>query len=325
MRVLITGALGFAGRHLAAHCAMQDCSAIVGIGRRGPSEADLPSQLTGYESVDLADAAATEDAIRSAAPDSIFHLAAASSVASSWREPASVIANNVCSTLNLLDAVRRFLPQTRVLVACSGEEYGEPEHLPVTEDHRLRPKNPYAVSKASSDLAAGFYAEAYGLQIVRTRAFNHAGPGQSDTYVISSFARQIAEAEAAGAGGEGQDGAIEVVTGNPDVRRDFTDVRDVVRAYWLALHHASPDVYNVCSGRSSVIRDILAGLSRHTSLDVRRRTDEKLLRENEVMEIRGSHERLTAATGWRPEIPLERTLADALDWWRERARAGVAG
>jgi GDP-4-dehydro-6-deoxy-D-mannose reductase len=323
MRVLITGALGFAGRHLAAHCVMQDCSAIVGIGRTTPADADLPSQLTSYESVDLADAAATEDAIRSAAPDSIFHLAAASSVASSWREPASVIANNVCSTLNLLDAVRRFLPQARVLVACSGEEYGEPERLPVAEDHPLRPKNPYAVSKASSDLAAGFYAEAYGLHVVRTRAFNHAGPGQSDTYVISSFARQIAEAESA-ANGESQDAAIEVVTGNPDVRRDFTDVRDVVRAYWLALHGASPDAYNVCSGRSSVVRDILAGLSRHTSLDVRRRTDERLLRDNEVMEIRGSHERLTAATGWRPEIPLEQTLADALGWWRERTRTGVA-
>jgi len=217
----------------------------------------------------------------------------------------------------VLEAVRHEASGARVLVACSGEEYGEPESLPVTERHPLRPRSPYALSKASVDLVAGFYADAYRTHAVRTRAFNHVGPGQSDTYVVSSFARQIAEAESAG------NANVEIVTGNLDVRRDFTDVRDVVRAYWLALERAEPSAYNVCSGQSSVIADILAALAHESALEVTPRTDAALLREHEVMEIRGSHEKLTSATGWHPEIPLERTLRDTLDWWRERVGAGV--
>jgi GDP-4-dehydro-6-deoxy-D-mannose reductase len=157
--------------------------------------------------------------------------------------------------------------------------------------------------------------------VVRMRAFNHAGPGQSDAYVISKFARQIAEAGAASRADE----PVEIVTGNLHVRRDFTDVRDVVRAYWLALEQAAPGVYNVCSGRSTEISEILAGLARHAGVELEQITDPALLREHEVEEIRGSHARLTAATGWEPEIPLERTLADTVEWWRERAVAAVTG
>src|SRR6266516_2369312 len=157
MRALITGAAGFAGRHLARHCAEQG-STLIGVGRQPREEADPPAELTEYLELDLADAAETERVIRASNPDRVFHLAAASSVAGSWQDPARVIANNVCSTLNLLEAVRSHDREVRVLVACSGEEYGEPERLPLTEDHPLRPKNPYAVSKASTDLAAGFYA-----------------------------------------------------------------------------------------------------------------------------------------------------------------------
>jgi GDP-4-dehydro-6-deoxy-D-mannose reductase len=200
----------------------------------------------------------------------------------------------------------------------AGEEYGEPQWLPVTENHPLSPKNPYAVSKASIDLTAGFYADAYGMHVVRTRAFNHAGPGQSDTYVVSNLARQIAEAEL----GE-SDGSVEVVTGNPSVRRDFTDVRDVVRAYWLALECAEPAVYNVCSGRSVAITDILAGLASYTRLEVRTRADPTRFRRREVTEMQGSHDRLTDVTGWQPEIPLEQTLSDMLDWWRAGTRTEV--
>jgi GDP-4-dehydro-6-deoxy-D-mannose reductase len=206
------------------------------------------------------------------------------------------------------------------LIACSGEEYGEPERLPVAEDHPLRPKNPYAVSKASLDLAAGSYADAYRLRIVRTRAFNHAGPGQSDNYVISNLAGQIAQGEASSEG----DGRVEVVTGNADVRRDFTDVRDVVRAYWLALQLAESGAYNVCSGRSVAITEILAALTGHARREVRHRTDPERFRKNDVMDIRGSHDKLTRATGWEPEIPLDQTLHDMLDWWRSRTAAGVA-
>ncbi len=319
MRVLITGATGFAGRHLAKLCAARDAH-VVGLGRR-PHDGATTADLNEYVIADLTSPGGARAAVRAAAPDAVFHLAAEASVASSWKSPETAIRTNLDSTLNVLEAVRHDCPEARVLVACSGEEYGNHDSLPLTEEHHLRPQNPYAVSKAACDLAAGFYADAYGMHVVRMRAFNHAGPGQSDAYVISKFARQIAEAGAAGRPGE----PVEIVTGNLHVRRDFTDVRDVVRAYWLALERADPDVYNVCSGRSTEISEILAGLARHAGVELAQTTDPALLREHEVAEIRGSHEKLTEATSWEPEIPLERTLADTVEWWRERAVAGVAG
>jgi GDP-4-dehydro-6-deoxy-D-mannose reductase len=319
MRILITGSAGFAGRHMASLCADVGCSAIFGIGRRSAAEADPPAELDSYESVDLSDPAQTTEAIRSVAPDRIFHLAAEASVASSWDDPARVITSNTCTTLNLLEAIRLHARGARVLIAGSGEEYGEPERLPVTEEHPLRPQNPYAVSKASIDLAAGFYAATYEMHVLRTRAFNHAGPGQRDSYVVSNLARQIAEAEAS----PDNAGYVEVVTGNLDVKRDFTDVRDVVRAYWLLLEHARAGVYNVCSGRSVAISGILGKLAGYTQLEVGTRTDPKRLRRLDVTEIQGSHERLSHATGWQPEISLEQTLQELLDWWRARTRAEV--
>jgi GDP-4-dehydro-6-deoxy-D-mannose reductase len=309
MRVLITGATGFAGGHLTERCRTEGAE-VVGLSR---GDGDLR--------VDLTDAAAVRAALAEVRPERIFHLAAHASVAKSWHEPDAALQNNIFSTLNLLEAVRGECPEAGVLVAGSGEEYGPvpAERLPVTEEQPLRPQNPYATSKASADLLAGFYADAHRLRVIRTRAFNHAGPGQSDTYAVSSFARQIAEAEA-----EGRD-AVDVMTGNVGARRDFTDVRDVVRAYWLCLERCQPGIYNVCAGRSTAIADILAGLARHTSLDVRQRTDPGKLRKHEVMEIRGSHELLRNCTGWEPEIPLDQTLRDTLDWWRSRVGAGVGG
>jgi GDP-4-dehydro-6-deoxy-D-mannose reductase len=199
-------------------------------------------------------------------------------------------------------------------VAGSGEVYGPPAELPVTEWAPLRPQNPYAVSKAAVDLLARFYADAHRLRVLCTRSFNHAGPGQSDAYVVSAFARQIAAAEAAG------DRAVTLRTGSVEPRRDFTDVRDVVQAYRLLVERAEPETYNVCRGESTAVADILAGLAEHTELQVDQVTDPQLVRDHEVMEIRGSNERLTSATGWRPEIPLSQTLADTLDWWRAEVR-----
>jgi GDP-4-dehydro-6-deoxy-D-mannose reductase len=320
MRVLITGATGFAGRHLASLCSAKGNTEITGIGRRAAAAAGIPAELSGYHAIDLSEPGQIGQLVGSTSPELIFHLAGEASVATSWGDPANVITYNIRSTLNLLEAVRTLAADARVLVACSGEEYGAPELLPVTEEHPLRPKNPYAVSKASIDIAAGFYADAYGLQIIRTRAFNHAGPGQLDNYVVSNLARQIAEGEAATDG----DGFVEVVTGNPEIRRDFTDVRDVVRAYWASLEQAEPGAYNVCSGHSVAITEILEGLARHTQREVRTRADPKIFRKNEVMDIRGSHDKLTKATGWEPEIPLDQTLQEMLDWWRLRTRAGVA-
>jgi GDP-4-dehydro-6-deoxy-D-mannose reductase len=304
--IFITGASGFVGQHLAALCAQHGREVF------GPSREEL----------ELVDANAVRQAIAQVKPDHVFHLAADASVAQSWGEPASVIENNVSSTLNLLEALRTEAPEASLLVACSGEEYGRPVDLPMTEEHPLRPQNPYASSKAMSDLLAGFYADGQGLRVVRTRAFNHAGPGQSDTYVVSSFARQIAEAEAS----QQADGRVVVATGNAEARRDFSDVRDVVRAYWmLAVERGEAGVFNVCRGQAIAVSDILTGLAEHSPLEVERRTDPSRLRDNEVMEIRGSHDKLTEATGWQPEIDFSDTLRDTLDWWRERVSAGVTG
>jgi GDP-4-dehydro-6-deoxy-D-mannose reductase len=275
--------------------------------------------IAGREQLDLRDAPALRRAVAGARPEWVVHLAAEASVARSLESPAEVIDANVTTSLNLLEAVRLEAPDAAVLIACSGEEYGRPRSLPVDERHPLAPQNPYASSKAMVDLLAGSYEQQHGMRVIRTRAFNHAGPGQGDTYVVAAFARQIAEAEAQAP----PDGRIEITTGNLEVRRDFCDVRDVVRAYWLALETGLAGVFNVCSGRATAVSDILASLAAHSALDVDHRVDPSRLRDNEVMEIRGSHDKLTEATGWQPEIELSRTLADALDWWRERVAAGA--
>lgn len=296
MRLLITGAAGFVGRHMADLARERGAEVI------GPDRAEL----------DLLDADAVRRFVADGRPDRVIHLAALASVGDSWREPAETLDNNMRATLNLLEAVRSSAPEAVVVAAGSGEEYGPvpEERLPVTEDEPLRPQNPYAVSKAAADLLAGFYADAHGLRVVRTRAFNHAGPGQSEAYVVAAFAKQLADAERAGSE------ELVLETGNLEPRRDFSDVRDVVRAYWLAAERGEAGIFNVCSGVSIRVADILARLAALTELRVQQRTDPSRLRKHEVMDIRGSHARLTEKTGWQPEIPLEQTLADTLDWWR---------
>jgi GDP-4-dehydro-6-deoxy-D-mannose reductase len=316
MPILVTGATGLAGRHLTRFCAAEGTE-VAGTGRRPGDQVGPLKGLTRYLELDLLDADHTRRVVDSTRPDRVFHLAAEASVPESWQSPRRTLETNLIGTFNLLDAIKDRCPQARVLVACSGDEYGTvpPSRLPITERTSLKPLSPYAVSKAAVDVLAGFFADAHGLDVVRTRAFNHAGPGQSDRYVIGSFARQIAEAEAHGAQ------HAELVTGNLEVRRDFTDVRDVVRGYWLALESAPRGVFNVCSGHSTRLADLLDQLGKHARIPVNQRTDPDRLRKGEVMDLFGSHERLTAATGWRPVLPLETTLRDTLDWWRSQLEA----
>jgi GDP-4-dehydro-6-deoxy-D-mannose reductase len=290
-RVLATGGSGFAGRHLLE--LLDDPVA--------------PS----HEELDLLEPAATREAVRDAAPEVVFHLAALASVGRSWAAPAETLTANVGMTANLLEAVRHEAPRARIVLASSGEVYGMPEYLPVDEDARLRPQNPYAVSKAACDLLAGQYADAFGTHAVRLRPFNHAGPGQGDDYVLGTLTRQVAEAEMAG--------AAECVlrTGNVDAARDFTDVRDVVRAYVDAAA-LDPGVWNVASGRSTSVRALIELVRAAARIPVRHEIDPAKIRQREVAEIRGTAERLRAATGWMPEIPIERTVEDALDAWRKR-------
>jgi GDP-4-dehydro-6-deoxy-D-mannose reductase len=288
--------------HLTALCVAEG-DEVVGISRSsGP---------------DLLDAAATRTAVRDARPDVVYHLAARAQVARSWREPGPTLRDNLAMGFNLLDAVREEAPGATVVAISSGELYGPPERLPVDETAPLRPQNPYAVSKAQVDLLAGFYGDAHGLRVVRPRAFNHAGPGQKPIYAVASFARQVA------AGLEDGANPVRVVTGNPDIRRDFTDERDVVRAYRL-LADAEPGVYNVCSGRTASPHELLEALGRVTGVEIDHAVDDSLIRAHEVMEVRGDAGRLRNATGWAPEIELEQTLADTVAWWREELRAGRA-
>jgi len=305
-RVLITGASGFAGGHLAAACAAAGDS-VLALSRSG----DPPT--------DLLDARATRAAVAAAAPDVVYHLAALAHVGRSWGDPSATLAQNQAMTLNVLEGVRAEAPEAVVVAVSSGEVYGPPASLPVDESAPLRPQNPYAVSKAAGDLLAGFYADAHGLRAVRPRAFNHAGPGQPPIYALASFARQVA------AGLEAGEDPIRLVTGNPDSRRDFTDVRDVVRAYRMLAETGEPGIFNVCSGRTASARELLEALARVAGAEIEHHVDPQLVRAHEVMEVRGSAERLRAATGWEPRIPLEDTIADTVAWWREEIRAGRAG
>jgi GDP-4-dehydro-6-deoxy-D-mannose reductase len=304
--VLITGATGFVGRHLVAACQGAD-EEVVAYGRTGDGHLDGVAELvTG----DLRDLEANRGLLARTRPAVVYHLAALASVGRSWDDPGATLRDNVALTLNVLELVRHESPETVVVLTNSGEAYGPPQFLPVTEEHPLRPQNPYAVSKASCDLLAAMYADAHGLRIVRARAFNHAGPGQGSTYAIASFTQQAARAL--------DRGEREVVlrTGNLDTRRDFTDVRDVVRAYRLLAAHGEQGDFNICSGTAVSLREIVGLIERAAGVPVRAEQDPARVRAHEVPEVRGSHDRLSAATGWEPEIPLERTVADALAAWR---------
>lgn len=299
-RVLITGGSGFAGSHLAAACLAE-----------GDDVSDL-SRRAGAR-VDLLDADAVRSAVDEARPEVVYHLAARAHVGHSWQEPGPTLQDNLTMTLHVLEAIREAAPDAVVIAVSSGEVYGPPTSLPVEEAAPLRPQNPYAVSKAATDLLAAFYADAHGVATVRPRAFNHAGPGQAPVYAIATFARQVAVGLQAG------DDPIRVVTGNPDTRRDYTDVRDVVRAYrGLAESGEAGEAYNVCSGRPASAAELVGWLGEAANREIDHVVDPAMVRAHEVPEFRGSHAKLSAATGWEPRIPLATTLADTVAWWREQ-------
>jgi GDP-4-dehydro-6-deoxy-D-mannose reductase len=307
VRVLITGASGFAGGFLARECARAG-DEVVGISRSGA----IPDGAGEGRTVDLLDADAVRSTVRDVAPDVVYHLAALSSVGRSWEEPARTLSDNVAMAVNMLESLRAAAPATRIVWVSSCEVYGTPEQLPVAEDAALKPANPYAVSKTTGDLLAGVYIDAYGLDLVRARPFNHAGPGQRPIFILSSLARQAAEAVLA------DSGSLEILAGNPDTRRDFTDVRDMVRAYRLLALRGDPTIYNIGSGRSVSAADQVRLLAELVApIQVRQIVDPDRLRAHEVMDLRGDHDRLSATTGWKPEIPLRQTMSDTIEWWKQ--------
>jgi len=319
MRVLITGISGFVGSHM-AEFALARGARVFGAsrGRRGPENIRPLLDRVTLLPCDLLDAAAVRHAIEQSAPTHVVHLAAQSSVGESWQAPAETLATNVVGQANLLEAARMLARPPRVLCVGSSEEYGqvEEDELPIRESNALRPLSPYAVSKVAQDLMGYQYWKSYGLPIVRARAFGHDGPRRGEGFVTSSLARQVAEIEAGR-----REPVIEV--GDLKPRRDYSDVRDIVRGYWLLVERGEPgEVYNLCSGRVWSIQEVLDFLlDRARVKGIAVRVDPARFRPSDVMVLQGDAAKIEAAMGWRTEIPFERTLADLLEYWRQRVRS----
>jgi len=313
--VLITGIGGFVGQHLASYLREQGVNVCGTLrpGRDFPPAGDLASKVRLYP-MDVRRAAAVRRVIDDARPDYIFHLAAVSSVFQSWRQPASVMRTNAIGAINILEAVRAGGRQPRLQMAGSSEEYGmvAPGDLPVTEDTPLMPLSPYAVSKVAQDRLAYQYFRSFDLPVVVTRAFNTTGPGRPPTYVLSRFAREIVRVE--------RGGKPVIGVGNLAARRDFLDVRDLVRAYWEVIRRGVPgEAYNVCSGVARSIREALDMLLALTTARIEIRENPALMRPADIPVMQGDAAKFRACTGWQPEIQFEQTLKDLLDYWRARA------
>ena len=317
MKVLITGVTGFAGSHLVDHILAEhpecEISGIVRWRSRTENIEHLRGRFNEVE-CDLRDASSVRTVVENVRPDRIFHLAAQSFVPTSFTAPMESLETNVLGQLHLFEAVRRVKLTPRIQIACSSEEYGfvYENEVPITESNPFRPLSPYAVSKVSQDLLGYQYHQSYGLDVVRTRGFNHTGPRRGPVFVCSDFSKQIAEIEA---------GNREPVmhVGNLEAKRDFTDVRDMVRAYWLALEHCEGgEAYNLASGRTWAIQEVLDMLLSMSSVEIEVREDPARMRPSDVPLLLGDASRFREATGWSPEIPFETTLRDLLTYWRER-------
>jgi len=318
MRLLVTGAGGFVGGHLVESLrrTQREVEVFGVVLPQGGISWGSGAGMSVIEA-DLNDPAATAAVVDAVRPDRVLHLAGQSSPQQSWIDPAGTLRTNVMGIVHVLDAARCRGLRPAVLVVGSAEEYGPAaaEELPLRETTPLRPASPYAVSKVAQAALASLYGPAGGMRVVTTRTFHHTGPGRGEAFAESSFARQIAEIE-----GGRRAPVIEV--GNLDAVRDFADVRDVVRAYWLLLEKGEPGaVYNVCSGRGRSIGELLEILLRSSSVRVEIRVDKERLRSSDAPAQVGDPTRLKAATGWEPEIPLEETLRALLDDWRQRLRA----
>jgi GDP-4-dehydro-6-deoxy-D-mannose reductase len=321
MRAFITGITGFAGSHLADYLLAEHPEVEIYGSHRWRSRRDNIAHLDGRLTLvecDLRDFTSVLAACERARPDVVFHLAAQSYVPASWTAPNETLTTNIAGQTNLFEAVRLLRLDPTIQIACSSEQYGlvMPDEVPIKESNPLRPLSPYAVSKVTQDYLAYQYFQSYGLKTVRTRGFNHTGPRRGEVFVSSNFARQVARIEAGL-----QEPVVRV--GNLDSVRDFTDVRDMVRAYWLAATRGRPgEVYNVASGRGISVRELLDRLVALSTIAVRVEVDPERLRPSDVEVLIGDSSRFRADTGWEPRIPLERTLADLLEYWRERvARA----
>lgn len=319
MKILITGITGFVGSHLAEYCL-----AIPGVEVYGTVMFHhLGDEMNRIEHIkdkiellecNLTNRIATERVLQKVKPDKIFHLAGQSFVKVSWDSPEDTIYNNIMAELNIFESCRSLGINPVIQIAGSSEEYGLvlENEVPIKETNPLRPLSPYAVSKIGQEMLGYQYYKSYGLKTVLTRAFNHEGPRRGEQFVTSTFAKQIAEIE------KGKRNPV-VMVGNLQAQRDYTDVRDVVRAYWLATEKCEfGKPYNICSGKTWKIEKVLEfllGLS--TKKDIKVEQDPTRMRPSDVMILKGDCGEFNKATGWKPEIPFEKTLEDLLNYWRE--------
>ncbi|MBP8594786.1 MAG: GDP-mannose 4,6-dehydratase [Ruminococcus sp.] len=313
-RALIIGGGGFAGGYLIRELT----AAGYEVHATCLPEEEICGDCAVY-SLDIGDVSAIEGLLARVMPDVVFHLAAQSSVAVSWKKPALTAQVNVVGAVNVLEAVRLSQrPDTRLLLIGSGEEYGfiPKDACPLSEEEKLRPGNIYAATKVCQEMIGQIYSRSYGMDIVMTRSFNHTGPGQSPTFVVSEICRQIAAAEQPGA-------PAELLIGNTDAKRDFTDVRDVVRAYrLLAEKGVSGRVYNVGRGSAAAISQILETALSMSQVEIAVIRDPKRLRASDIPIIEPDVSLIFADTGWSAQISIEETVRDTLEWWREKLRRG---
>lgn len=322
MKILITGINGFAGSHLAEFLLKNNLGVVYGTRRHFRSNIENIAHILNkiiLLGCDLQDLSATHRIISDVKPDIIFHLAAQSFVGDSYINPWATLNNNMAGAFNILEAVRmekahdeRYNPV--IQFAGSSEEYGLvlPEEIPITETNPLRPQSPYAISKVATTLLALSYFRTYGIRAVVTRAFNHTGPRRGEVFATSSFAKQIAEIE------QGLKPPI-IYHGNLDTKRDFTGVRDMVHAYWLAVTQGEPgETYNICTGVAYSIRDVLLHLLSQSPASIKLQMDPARLRPSDVPILLGDSTKFREKTGWIPTIPFKQTLLDLLNYWREK-------
>ena len=310
MKALIIGGAGFVGNYLIEHC-KRDWQWSVHVTKM-PNETIANPDVSIHD-LDILEKKEITALLRTVRPDYIFHLAAQSSVAVSWKNPALTIDVNVKGSINVLDAIRELDYSPRILLIGSGEEYGHilPGETPISERNTPRPGNIYAATKACQNMIGAIYAKAYQMQIMMVRAFNHIGPNQSPLFVVADFCRQVAEIEA-----EMRPPVIHV--GNLAAKRDFTDVRDVVRAYALLIQKGQPgETYNVGSSHAVSIEEVLTQILSLSARQIQVSVDPDRLRPVDIPIIEADITKLREVTNWTPAIPLQQTLEETLNYWRQ--------
>lgn len=317
MRVFITGASGFVGQHLAQHLRESYPKLELHGSTLNLKECEQIREVDQWHEIDLRNETQVSDLIQTIQPAQIYHLAGQAFVPRSFEAPWETLENNIRSQLNLFLACIQHHPTARILIAGSAEIYGKVDRVPIDETAPLQPSSPYSVSKVTQDLLGLQYHLSHGLHVLRARSFNHFGPKQSDRFAVPAFAIQIARIEA----GQ-QDPVLRV--GDLSAQRDFTDVRDIVRAYRLLLEHGAPgEAYNIASGVAHSIQKVLDTLLQFTSVPITIRIDEARLRPSNIPILVGDNTRLRQATGWFPTVRFEQTLQEVLEDCRQRVRQQI--